>query len=50
MLAKSRARRESDVLIRELFGSAVGLVDAFGIPDACLAAPIDFMDPAHPAW
>jgi acyl-CoA oxidase len=47
---ESALRRESDLLIRELLGSAVGLVDAFGIPPACLAAPIAFMDPAHPAW
>ena len=47
---ESALRRESDLLIRELRDSAVGLVDAFGIPDACLAAPIAFMDPAHPAW
>jgi acyl-CoA oxidase len=47
---ESALRRESDVLIRELLDSAVGLVDAFAIPDACLAAPIAFMDPAHPAW
>ena len=48
---KDRAlREESEVLIRELRESAVGLVDAFGIPDACLAAPIAFMDPAHPTW
>ena len=47
---ESALRRESDLLIRELLDSAVGLVDAFGIPDACLAAPIAFMDPAHPAW
>ena len=47
---ESALRRESDVLIRELLDSAVGLVDAFAIPDACLAAPIAFMDPAHPPW
>jgi acyl-CoA oxidase len=47
---ESALRRESDLLIRELLDSAVGLVDAFAIPDACLAAPIAFMDPAHPAW
>jgi acyl-CoA oxidase len=48
---KERAlREESEALIRELQDSAVGLVDAFGIPDACLAAPIAFMDPAHPTW
>lgn len=48
---KGRAlREESESLIKELVGSAVGLVDAFGIPPACLAAPIAFMDPAHPTW
>ena len=47
---ESALRRESELLIRELRDSAVGLVDAFGIPDACLAAPIAFMDPAHPTW
>lgn len=48
---KERAlREESEALIRELRANAVGLVDAFGIPDACLAAPIAFMDPAHPTW
>jgi len=47
---ESALRRESDVLIRELLDAALGLVDAFAIPDACLAAPIAFMDPAHPEW
>ena len=48
---KGRAlREESELLVRELRESAVGLVDAFGIPQACLAAPIAFMDPAHPTW
>lgn len=48
---KERAlREESEALIAELRPAAVGLVDAFGIPDACLAAPIAFMDPAHPTW
>ena len=46
----SALRRESDLLVRELRDAAVGLVDAFGIPDACLGAPIAFMDPAHPTW
>lgn len=46
----SALREEGEALIRELRDSAVGLVDAFGIPDACLAAPIAFMDPAHPTW
>ena len=47
---ESALRRESDLLVRELRDAAVGLVDAFAIPDACLAAPIAFMDPAHPTW
>lgn len=37
-------------LFEEILPDAVGLVDAFGIPDACLAAPIAFHDPAHPRW
>ncbi|UJR86214.1 acyl-CoA dehydrogenase [Sandaracinus amylolyticus] len=37
-------------IARELRDVAVPLVDAFGIPDACLAAPIAFHDPAHPRW
>ncbi len=48
---KERAiREEGEGLLRELQPDAVGLVDAFGIPAACLAAPIAFMDPAHPRW
>ncbi|MBX3187491.1 MAG: acyl-CoA dehydrogenase family protein [Labilithrix sp.] len=47
---ESALRKESDRLIRELVPAARELVDAFGIPDACLAAPIAFMDPAHPTW
>ncbi len=48
---KERAiREEGESLLRELQPDAVGLVDAFGIPPACLAAPIAFMDPAHPRW
>jgi len=43
-------RKESVALLAELRRGAVGLVDAFGIPDTCLAAPIAFMDPAHPRW
>lgn len=46
----SALREESEALIRELSAEAVALVDAFGIPPACLAAPIAFMDPAHPTW
>ncbi len=46
----SALREESEALIRELSAEAVALVDAFGIPPTCLAAPIAFMDPAHPTW
>lgn len=37
-------------LFDDILPDAVGLVDAFGIPDVCLAAPIAFHDPAHPRW
>lgn len=43
-------RKEVVVLFGELLPDAVGLVSAFRIPDACLAAPIAFSDPAHPRW
>lgn len=44
---KARAiRKLVPVLCREIAPSARALVDAFGIPDACLAAPIAFGDPA----
>jgi acyl-CoA oxidase len=43
-------RKEVPRLFAELLPDAVGLVDAFGIPEACLAAPIAFSDPAHPRW
>lgn len=43
-------RKETEKLLYELRGSALDLVDAFGIPDVALAAPIAFMDPAHPRW
>lgn len=47
---KARAvRKEVEALMREIAPAAVGLVGAFGIPDACLAAPIAFFDPAHPS-
>jgi acyl-CoA oxidase len=47
--AKARAiRKETEALQRELVPAARPLVDAFAIPDACLAAPIAFFDPAHP--
>jgi len=41
-------RKEVQIAMRELAPAATGLVAAFGIPDACLAAPIAFFDPAHP--
>ncbi len=48
---RARAIRKGVVaLFGELLPHAVPLVDAFGIPDACLAAPIAFNDPAHPRW
>jgi len=47
---ESAMRKETALLLRELSVSAVDLVDAFGIPDVTLAAPIAFMDPAHPRW
>lgn len=48
---KSRAiRREVELLLRELAPRAREVVDAFRIPDACLAAPIAFFDPAHPTY
>ena len=46
---KARAiRKEVESLMRELAPAARALTDAFAIPDACLAAPIAFFDPAHP--
>jgi acyl-CoA oxidase len=47
---ESAMRKETVALLRELRASASDLVDAFGIPDVALAAPIAFMDPAHPRW
>ena len=43
-------RREVEALLGELAPHAREVVDAFGIPDACLAAPIAFFDPAHPMY
>src|SRR5690606_1823905 len=43
-------RREIPVLFQELLPDVLPLLDAFGIPDVCLAAPIAFDDPAHPRW
>jgi hypothetical protein len=42
--------RDTEALLRELTPHAREIVDAFGIPDACLAAPIAFFDPAHPTY
>lgn len=41
-------RKEVEAAMKELAPASPGLVEAFGIPDACLAAPIAFFDPAHP--
>ncbi len=47
--SKARAvRKEVEALMAEVAPAARDLVDAFSIPDACLAAPIAFFDPAHP--
>ncbi len=49
--AKARAvRKEVEALMAESAPAARSLVDAFQIPDACLAAPIAFFDPAHPKF
>lgn len=47
---ESAMRKETEALLAEVRASALTLVDAFGIPDVALAAPIAFMDPAHPIW
>jgi len=47
---ESAMRKETVTLLREVRDSALDLIDAFGIPDVALAAPIAFMDPAHPRW
>ena len=48
---KSRAlRKEVTALLGELAPHALTVVEAFRIPDACLAAPIAFFDPAHPIY
>ncbi len=48
---RAKAIRKGVVaLFEEVLPDAVPLVNAFGIPDACLAAPIAFSDPAHPRW
>lgn len=49
--ARSRAiRKLMPKIFEELLPDVLGLTDAFGIPDVCLAAPIAFSDPAHPRW
>jgi acyl-CoA oxidase len=49
--ARSRQiRREVESLLGEVAPHARTVIDAFGIPDACLAAPIAFFDPAHPTY
>ncbi|MGV3621547.1 MAG: acyl-CoA dehydrogenase [Archangium sp.] len=49
--ARARAiRRLPAKIFEELLPDVVALTEAFGIPDACLAAPIAFNDPAHPRW
>ncbi|MGE0400794.1 MAG: acyl-CoA dehydrogenase [Kofleriaceae bacterium] len=48
---KTRAiRKEVERLLAEVAPHAREIVDAFQIPDACLAAPIAFFDPAHPMY
>jgi len=50
-LVQTRAiRREIPRLFGELLPDVSGLIDAFDIPETCLAAPIAFDDPAHPRW
>lgn len=49
--AKARAvRKEVEALMGEVAPAARDLVEAFAIPEACLAAPIAFFDPAHPRY
>jgi len=49
--AKAHAiRKQVEALLAELAPLARTVVDAFAIPDACLAAPIAFFDPAHPQY
>jgi acyl-CoA oxidase len=48
---KSRAIRvQLEGALSQLSPLARAVVDAFGIPDDCLAAPIAFFDPAHPNY
>jgi acyl-CoA oxidase len=49
--SKLRAiRKAQDALLAELAPLSRDLAEAFAIPDACLAAPIAFFDPAHPTY
>lgn len=53
LLAPSKARalrKEVELLLEEVAAEARRVVDAFRIPDECLAAPIAFFDPAHPRF
>lgn len=43
-------RRLVPTLFCEVRPDVLALVEAWGIPDACLAAPIAYSDPAHPRW
>jgi acyl-CoA oxidase len=50
-IGKTRAiRKEVERLLAEVAPHAREIVDAFQIPDAALAAPIAFFDPAHPTY
>ncbi len=50
-IGKTRAiRKEVEKLLAEVAPHAREIVDAFQIPDAALAAPIAFFDPAHPTY
>lgn len=49
--SRARAvRKLIPVLFEEVRPDVLSLVEAWGIPDECLAAPIAFNDPAHPRW
>ncbi|MBX3182253.1 MAG: acyl-CoA dehydrogenase family protein [Polyangiaceae bacterium] len=53
LLAPSKARalrKEVEALLAEVARDSRAVVDAFCIPDACLAAPVAFFDPAHPRY
>jgi acyl-CoA oxidase len=43
-------RKQVEVLLGEVAAIAPGVITAFRIPDAVLAAPIAFFDPAHPRY